>query len=102
LYLLADLTLQYARARTPARQIGWDGDIRDGVWWTPLPAVGHDAGYVVAWAQGNNGSCFVSSPIPLPWLAEQAGRDHTHWNFAPSVPDIPVIAFPPKRINRKA
>lgn len=54
-----------------ARQMGWEGDIREGPSVTVLPREPgeYEPGHViVAWKQHNNGTTFLASPIRLPWL----------------------------------
>src|SRR5262249_1721376 len=63
-------------AQKLARTQGWEGDIRGsfgdsdgGPWFAPLPI--DDPGstaFMLCWKQDNNGTTFVASPIPLPWL----------------------------------
>jgi len=61
-------------AQAAAKEVDWEGDIRKGEqpYVSPLPH--HDdtiCEFLIAWKQDNNGSTFVASPYPLPWLEEQ-------------------------------
>ena len=59
------------QARELARQIGWEGDVAIGPRVSMLPADDFKpAPFIIAWKQSNNGSTFVASPFPLPWLSE--------------------------------
>ena len=59
-----------------ARAQGWEGNIRSGFgdsdggpWFAPLPI--NDSGstaFVISWKQENDGTTFVASSMPLPWL----------------------------------
>jgi hypothetical protein len=54
-----------------AHDIGWDGDIRKGEggpYVTALPNEDCTVQLVLAWKSDNNGTTFVASPRPLPWL----------------------------------
>lgn len=55
------------QARELAKKAGWEGDYRDRprVFW--LPDEGSFS-YGFAWKQDNNGTTYVISPHPLPWL----------------------------------
>lgn len=63
----------WAKARELARRAGWEGDIREGPYVTVVP---QDPGMsalppvIIGWKQDNNGTTFVASPFPLPWLAK--------------------------------
>jgi hypothetical protein len=52
------------------REHNWEGDIKDGPYWIPLPAEGHDK-FLIAWKQSNDGTCFVASPFALHWLGSE-------------------------------
>ena len=56
-------------ARKLARVRGWEGDYRAGneprVFWLPAES---EFLYGFVWKQDNNGTIFVVSPRPLPWL----------------------------------
>jgi hypothetical protein len=68
-------------AQKLARAHGWEGDIRGGFgdedggpWFAPLPIDNSgETVFIIAWKQDNNGTTFVASSIPLPWL-----RSHSH------------------------
>lgn len=51
-------------AKTSARLIGWEGDIREGPFVSMLPpdGAGSRSLFIVAWKQDNNGTSFVASP----------------------------------------
>ena len=55
------------QARVLARRVGWDGDYRDRprVFWLPDE---DDFSYGFVWKQDNNGTTYVITPHPLPWL----------------------------------
>jgi hypothetical protein len=59
----------FARARDLALALGWQGDYRHGneprVFMLPE---GDAFAYAFVWKQQENGSTFVVSPRPLPWL----------------------------------
>lgn len=56
-----------ASAQAAFREIGWEGDIREGPYFFALPDEARLAvGYVLK--QAAEGSTFVASPIELPWL----------------------------------
>jgi hypothetical protein len=66
-----DLNTRLEIAKKLARKRGWEGDIREGPYWVPLPI--DEPGvydFMIAWKQDNNGTCFVVLPFPLPWLAK--------------------------------
>jgi hypothetical protein len=61
------------KAELRAAEAGWEGDIRNwrnGPFVAPLPVNYGDGTirYMIAWKQDNNGTTFVASPFPLPWL----------------------------------
>jgi len=60
-------------ARTSARLIGWEGDIREGPFISMLPPNegGSSSLFIVAWKQDNNGTSFVASPYILPWISNE-------------------------------
>lgn len=63
---------QKARAFALAKEIGWEGDIRQGcgpfIAGLPADEPGADSQIMIAWKQHNNGETFVVSPQPLPAL----------------------------------
>lgn len=67
--MLPDLREALTQAKALAKQVYWEGDFRTGT--EPhilfLPDEG-DFSYAFVWKQDNNGSTFVISPHPLPWL----------------------------------
>jgi hypothetical protein len=65
---------RWAAAKDIAADIGFDGKLRsgEGPCVIPLPSGDYDCGYLIAWKQDNNGSCFIASPYPLPWIAREA------------------------------
>jgi hypothetical protein len=65
----------WERAQFIARRVGWEGDVREGPWFCPLPAEGSDETFLIVWKQDNNGQTFVASPYRLPWL--ETGDDVT-------------------------
>jgi hypothetical protein len=57
------------RAKTLARQyLGWEGDMRSGPYFAPIPFETGFYEYLIAWKQDNNGTTYVASPVQLPWL----------------------------------
>lgn len=59
------------RAQQAFRKIGWEGDVRTGPLFFALPGDNTmELGCMIK--QDNNGSTFIASPHPLPWLAEGA------------------------------
>jgi hypothetical protein len=64
----------WTKAKELARQVGWEGDIREGPYVTVLP---HSDGgfppFVIGWKQENNGDTFIAAPFELPWLAQEYG-----------------------------
>ena len=66
--------LDLETAKALASRVFWEGDIvggRIGVFWIPDPD-NMTFEYAFAWKQVNNGSTFIVSPIPLPWLERLA------------------------------
>ena len=59
-----------ATAEMLAAEEGWEGDVTEGPYIFALPpADGYNTFSVgVAWKQDNNGTTYVVSPQPLPWL----------------------------------
>lgn len=57
----------WQEAKSLACGEGWEGDFRQGpvVFWIPE---GGSFAYGFAFKQDNNGSTFVISPVPMPWL----------------------------------
>lgn len=52
---------------------GWEGDVRDDELYVfALPSDSCETKIGFIWKQENNGSTFVASPYPLPWLGLQA------------------------------
>lgn len=54
-------------------KLNWEGDFREGPFIAGLPPhFGESQSEVViAWKQDNNGSCFIASPIEMPWLDDK-------------------------------
>lgn len=68
-YLARDLYRFAMRAAfMVAKSTSWEGDFREGPFAFGLPTGDCDAALAVAWKQDNNGTTFVASPFPLPWL----------------------------------
>lgn len=63
------LTLKW-KALGAARNVGWEGDIREGPLISAIPSADGDVRYIIAWKQDNNGTTFVATPYPLPWLVD--------------------------------
>jgi hypothetical protein len=53
-----------------AKEVGWEGDIREGPFIAGIPTheTADDGHFIIAWKQDNNGDTFVASPYRLPWL----------------------------------
>jgi len=64
-----------AAARQATRLHFWDGDIREGPYWVPLPVPsdgrGGDPRCIVAWKQDYEDLTIIASPAPLPWLTKE-------------------------------
>lgn len=52
----------------------WDGKLREGQWprVSALPSGDSEPVIFLTWKLDNNGTTLVVSPVPLPWLGEQA------------------------------
>lgn len=60
-----------SKAEAAFKQIGWEGDTREGPYYFAVPGDNKmEIGYIVK--QDNNGDCFVASPVPLPHLERLA------------------------------
>jgi len=61
-----------AEAKKLARQAGWEGDMSEGPNVFGIPPGDTMPNFVMglAWKQDNNGTTFICSPVPLPWLGE--------------------------------
>ena len=57
-------------ARDGFKQVGWEGDTSAGPYFFCLPDENLEFGCMLK--QSNNGSTFVASPRPLPWLESLA------------------------------
>jgi hypothetical protein len=69
----ATLRDAWSYAQILATRIGWDGDLREGPYFCPLPESdgwgnGESALFLLAWKMDDNGTTFVASPHRLPWL----------------------------------
>ena len=61
------------KAELQAAEAGWEGDPKRGAEWplcraSPGQLRRCSVHYMIAWKQDNNGTTFVASPFPLPWL----------------------------------
>lgn len=70
--VVLDFLDEFREAKEAARAKGWEGDYRgEG---RPrvlfLPGAGSNCAFqhAFAWKQDNNGTTFIISPYPLPWL----------------------------------
>lgn len=67
--MLPDFFQRFETAKQLASGQGWEGDYQGGakprVFFLPSE---NDFEYGFAWKQSNNGTTFVVSPYPLPWL----------------------------------
>lgn len=59
--------LNFEAAKRMAANLHWDGDFRDGPFVMPV-LVELEVGYAFVWKQDNNGSTFLISPVPLPYV----------------------------------
>lgn len=59
--------LNFEAAKRMAADLLWEGDFREGPFVMPV-LVELEVGYAFVWKQENNGSTFVISPVPLPYL----------------------------------
>lgn len=64
---LARFDLNFEAAKRMARDLHWEGDFREGPFVMPV-LVELEVGHAFVWKQDNNGSTFVLSPVPLPYL----------------------------------
>lgn len=63
---------RFSEVAVLAHDKGWEGDIREGPYWIPVPF--DDSGrcdVILAWKQDNNNTTFVASPVRLPWLSSR-------------------------------
>jgi hypothetical protein len=70
---LPEATVKYETflksALEAARKVGWEGDFREGPFVSVLPDPDNMGTTVyVGWKQDNNGTTFIVSPFPLPYL----------------------------------
>jgi hypothetical protein len=65
----AEFLSDWKEAKSMAYAEGWEGDFRQGpvVFWVPTS---DSFKYGFAFKQDNNGSTFVISPVPMPWLEQ--------------------------------
>lgn len=59
--------LNFEAAKRMAADLLWEGDFREGPFVMPV-LVELEVGYAFVWKQENNGSTFVISPVPLPYV----------------------------------
>lgn len=67
----ADWPPLWEEAKKLATRAGWEGDVSQGPFVTVVPEVPGTYStppVIIAWKQKNNGTSFVASPFPLPWL----------------------------------
>ena len=64
---LNQFELDFERAKHLARDHGWEGDFREGPFVMPV-LIEIEVGYAFVFKQDNNGTTFVLSPVPLPYL----------------------------------
>jgi hypothetical protein len=62
----------WAALLSGARKLGWEGDMREGPYYAPLPPheMGAGPGLIIAFKQDNNGQTFVGSSYRLPYLED--------------------------------
>jgi hypothetical protein len=71
---------QVATIFAAMRRVGWADDNVSGPYIAPLPPFNSEIGggpapFMIGWNQGENGSSFIASPLPFPYL--EADRDVT-------------------------
>tara|TARA_Y100001938_G_scaffold139920_1_gene207426 strand:- start:518 stop:874 length:357 start_codon:yes stop_codon:yes gene_type:complete len=54
------------------REAGWEGDYSEGPFFFAVPRVEVEMAWGVIVKQNNNGTTFVASPYPFPWLEQFA------------------------------
>lgn len=66
---VAEFLRDWEEAKSLAYSEGWEGDFRQGpvVFWVPTS---DSFKYGFAFKQPNNGSTFIISPVPMPWLEQ--------------------------------
>jgi hypothetical protein len=96
-----ELMCRYIAARSIARRVHWEGDIRSGSgpFICPIPDGDSTGEYLIAWKQNNNGTTFIASPFRLSWLEPEN-------EFAAGEYDIPaadttVLEFVPQYLKRE-
>lgn len=68
-YSTTTLQNTLTRAQRLAEALGWDGDLREGPYFSRLPENDFYPGsFLLAWKQDNNGTTYIASPYRLPWL----------------------------------
>lgn len=70
--MLPDFMRHFEMAKEMATEVGWEGDwksyAKPRVFFLPGET---NFEYAFAWKQDNNGTTFVISPQPLPWLDQR-------------------------------
>jgi hypothetical protein len=63
-----DFLADFENAKVLAKEHGWEGDYRGEphVFWIPVEG---EVTYGFVWKQDNNGTTFIVSPQPLPWVS---------------------------------
>lgn len=72
-YRVEDLTDNITYCKNKWQEIGWEGD--GEIRLAGLPCDGYDSHYVLSVKQGNNGSTFYASPVPLDFIKYQEKID---------------------------
>lgn len=66
-----DILTRFEKVKPWALAAGWEGDMRGGAYFVPIPWETGGYEFLLAWKQDNNGMTFVVSPTPLSWLDEE-------------------------------
>jgi hypothetical protein len=88
----AKLGALLAAATEAFRTIGWEGDYREPPVFFAVPSCEVEMHLGVAVKQDNNGSTFIASPFPMPWLEQDfdgGERYRTTISY-----EIPYIRWP--------
>jgi len=70
---LFELAMRCARFVSMAEKSHWEGDIGD-LHFFAVPQPPDRIAIGLVWKQGNNGTTYICSPIPLPWVETEGGE----------------------------
>jgi hypothetical protein len=92
---------RYIAARSIARRVHCEGDIRHGCgpFMCPIPDGEYTGEYLIAWKQNNNGTTFVASPFRLTWL--EPDNEFAVGDYEVSATDSTVLQFLPEYLKRE-